>query len=564
MMIIYLLAIVTAISLFRYLNSKPEVDFFHSLPLKTEQIFLTRYGLGLVYFFLPFLLNGLISYCIAIVAGFDSIPTFSQFIMEWATLFACFISIYSFFCLGTIVTGNNFMAVFSSFGFSQAPTALILVYYLLCSEFLDHFSESMSIFYQVPQFTNPFASPFLGYVTIWHYLLQGAIVFALTFLCFMKRPTENSANPVALEPFKLIIKGLGVICGGALGGSIFMMTLSENVLNFLMGALVLSVILHIAFEMLFEMDIRAGLRNKHHFLLLYALISCVTLLISMDLTGYDERNEPLDKISSITWEGVTLETQENMEILHQAIENSIHATEYKEEVSTYRSGITVSMKNGTSYHRNYNYLSFTKEQFYQLACSQEYLIKSHHYDLTEEDFVKIEDDIENIESRSNVNSLYINYMESSSKYLTMEELRQVYPLIIAKNHELTPEFLRENTPILSITFRDSQWTNHYIPLYHVHQEALDFLQVPTISLDNKLNLQLVFYDDTWHSTNFYSHDPAFRQVILDEVHMIYDSFSGQNYNNHWSNKDIMQLVEGGTLVGYLTTERYQELVDQWG
>ncbi|MFI3254196.1 MAG: hypothetical protein R3Y63_07625 [Eubacteriales bacterium] len=563
----FFLAFVTAIALFKYLNNKAEVDFFHSLPVKAEAIFLHRFSFGIVTFLLPFLLNYLCSYFVAWGTVFTDLPTFSEILGEALEISLFYSSVYAFACLGTIVTGNTFMAVCSGFGFSLAPTALCFVFYGLCEEFLDFFARGGAQIATTARWTTPFymvlergeQEQVYGYL-----ILQALVMTALSFVFFLKRPSENAGNPVAVKPFHFIIKGLGVLCGGSLGGVIFMLTLRANLFHYLLGAFILALILHIAFEMLFEMDIRAGLRNKKHFLLLYGILFVTATVIYFDMTGYDRRQEPLDKISSITWQGVTVESPENVAILHEMISDVVTAERNDEDKVSVGSDVTVKLNNGTSYQREYSNAFLSQEDYLSLVTSTEYLLKSHNYNLTEEELTEMErqmarDDFDQ-------NTISVSYHYNYSGVLSYRTFRVIYDSVLAEIDQLTPEFLAENTPVLCLAYYDhnNYSATKYFPLYHIHTEALEILKPPD-PVESAARVD--GHRDNFHlqvgseRLRFVELEEAHQKAFLAEMIPVYDYHAQSSAQYTWHNKDLVTLTQYGTLLGYLSPENYEAMME---
>lgn len=564
------LAFVTAITLFKYLNNKAEVDFFHSLPILSQHIFLSRYILGIIYFIIPLIFHGIISYFIAVMTVYRDMPTFLEMVHAWTDLIFFYVSVYSFVTFGTIITGNTFMAVCTSFGFMQAPIALIFAWHSLCEEYLDTFSGNEAFMYGVIQFTNPIFARFgTNYedTTIFHFLLQSAVFFTVSFLCFQKRPSENAANPVALEPFKFVIKGLGVICGGALGGTIFTMTLSTNMFNFLIGSLIIGGILHISFEMLFDLDIRAGLRHIKHFVFFYCIISITALTISMDLTNYDGRLEPIEKISSITWYDLTLESSENIEIFHNMIATSVSKETISPEQETYMNGpVTFHLKNGSSYHRYYESNYLENQEYLDLIHSEEYILGSHYYNLTDDYLNELEKDYTKNQYKSSYNrtSFVIDYT-NSRRDLSYEEFRFVYDIIMAQIDEITPDFLRENYPVISIRCRDKDDVVFSIPIYTIHQEALEFLDPPNLSLGDMRYISLGLPEK---EVSFLDMDSDLQEVIIAEMTTVYDQgyeyyYSSRSLQHTFLTKELVTIYEYDNLRGFLSYEAYDEILENF-
>lgn len=541
------LAGITAIALFKYLNNKSEVDLFHSLPVSSQYIFISRYCFGLLTFILPYTLNFTLSYGLTLAMQYEHLPEISAIITVYSENLCRFSSVFSFACLGTIVTGNSFMAICTSLGFTQAPTVLSYLFLVLCDTFYLFFPSDYNLVEVTARYTNPIRTPFIVHsdeVSLFHLLCQTLVLFLLSYVCFEKRPSENASNPVALQPFKLIIKSLGVICGGGLGGSIFLLLLSTNLFNFLIGAFVIGLILHIAFEILFEMDIRAGLRNKKQFFFCYAVIAMTASGIYFTQEQYDNKISPLSSISSITWNNIELKDKENLELIHQMMSHAIVLDVQAKDKVSLNAIVTVHLNNGNSYTRNYRSFRFDTEEYLNIMSSQEYLIQSHQYNLTEE----------TLEEMSNI---YINYGNTESRYST-EEFKEIYSSITAQIEELTPAYLAEHTPVLNISSYNQETGYLQIPVYELHKEALNLINPHQPSFGNTDHFTLRVGSE---ETTFSNLEQDLQDSLLEEMTIIYDSFSAYiNYNWSWNQKNIVKLLDGSSLVGYLSVERYEELL----
>lgn len=559
-------AFVMGISLFRYLNSKPEVDFFHSLPVPSQTQFLQRYSLGLLFFIVPLFFHGFLTYAVCILGDFDNIPPFYLFMSKWLEISALFFSIYNFTCLGTILTGNNFMAICTSVGFANAPSALVAVQNALCHEFWDYYQEPWDMISTVSRYTNPFSVlMFAINAGVGHYFLQGLVLFPLCYLCFQKRPSENSSNPVALENWKLVIKGLGVVCGASIMGLLFMNLFQNYLLFYLLGAFIMASILHVAFEMLFDMDIRAGFLNKRHFLVLYGMVALFAIIIVLDLGKYDQRLEPLEKISSINWNSVTLESPENLEILHKTLYNHIaeeqgvwvmlesaNGSMYGEKRANGES-TKISLNSGANYERNYGYLRFSREDYFALTTSREYLLQSHNYDLSSQDFLEIQKEISS--SKSYSQGFSVDFQRGNI-YLSTDTVEEIYALILRDLELLTPSYLEDNSPVLYIFYYGSDKYFH-IPVYEIHQEALDLIH-PTQTHYQASELRLTV---DMEEMDFISLPTGVQEEIYEKMTVVYNDYGKySSIGTDWSQKDFVKITNYGSLVGYLPYEEYLDIL----
>ncbi|MEG1501034.1 MAG: hypothetical protein RR396_03680, partial [Clostridiales bacterium] len=108
-MIFIITAIISACTVFKYLHNRKQVDFYHSLPLKREKLFISNFIGGLLLIIVPYLLNILLS--LITIAGFGYFDQlhFMPMIQSIAVHLLFFLSIYSFTVLAAMLTGNVFI-----------------------------------------------------------------------------------------------------------------------------------------------------------------------------------------------------------------------------------------------------------------------------------------------------------------------------------------------------------------------------------------------------------------------------------------------------------------------
>ncbi len=552
----FALPLVTGNVMFRYLNHKAEVDFFHSLPQTKEHIFVTRYLTGVLSLLLPLVIHGILCYGLCMLAAFSNMPSLYQLASYWGELFLISLAVYSFAVLGTVLTGNTFLAFCTAVGLATAPVALCFVYQSLCDKFYEFFAFDWEFLATLAQRTCIFGNIFLvGEIqaSAMDYFLQFLVVGVLAFYCYGKRPSEHSATPVVLTLWRFIIKALGVVCGGSLAGLVIMeMLYRDTVINYLVGSLFFCFLLHVAFEMLFDMDVKSGFRNLKQFALLYGLVGGLGLGISLDITGYDQRLAPVEKISSIEWSGAVLTDPDNIAILHKSMEYAIEGGEYLEYSTFY--DYKVNLSQGGSYQRNY-YGSFSKEDYFRLTGSQEYLLQSHGYDLTEEDFAEFKD-------LSEMKILYCTINGYTyTKYLTYAEFEAVYQLILEDVPLLTEDYLRQNTAVLTInlyTGSSSYSLSKNIPVYACMTEALALLDMPAVDSLAEIYVK----GETWLFTEteelrFEDLPSQFQEMLLEELIPIHDRY-GWYYHSD-SIKDMVCFRIYGITRGYMSYEDYDKL-----
>lgn len=463
--------------MFRYLNNKAEVDMYHSIPVTKENLFLTRYLVGAQAYLTGLKINILLSVVIGLFTGLiasgDLVDIFIVLILQVAT----FCSVYAFAVLGTVVTGNTFLSLCTALGIMWAPVAYIYILEMLCQMQYKFYSAAESMTYVVGEYTNPIynvSMTFYGGVqwsNIILLLVQWAVVTAIAFWAYKKRPSETSGTPVAVAIFRPIIKGLGVIGAGSIGGLIFIMIVDQSFISFLVGAFIVGASIHVVFEMLYAGDVRAGLQHKRHFAIHFAIIALLSAVVFMDISNYDGRMEPMENIESIDYAGANLKDSENIALVYEMMENAIsnidnHEAHMEkmatmEDTSKLISGyntVVVHLKNGSSYARYYNFFEVPFEDIMAIETSNEYIMQKYNYQLSEDEL-------------NGAYNISISIHEGSVN-LSKEELRSIYDEVAEKLDALTPEYIENNISVASVTF-SFQGRYYILPIYELHTETIN-------------------------------------------------------------------------------------------
>lgn len=102
---------------FYYLYSGEKTDFYHSLPLKREELFVIPFFSGFFMFLVPYLLSVGITYLIGI--GYHGVGDKSglQMVVAIGMNILFFLELYVFAILAILLTGNLFTGVLAFIGF---------------------------------------------------------------------------------------------------------------------------------------------------------------------------------------------------------------------------------------------------------------------------------------------------------------------------------------------------------------------------------------------------------------------------------------------------------------
>ncbi len=218
--------VVVSCSRFKYLKNKVSIDFYHSLPVKRGQLFLTQLGVSALSLAIPYVFN--ILFTLIVIASNGLISTtliINVLILSAETL------VYTvfFYALSTLV------GMISGLTAVQLTLTIVAIFiipavYITMLAFVNIFNENMWFsFYANPDLFEKL-SPALRFVfdpeplyviEAVVLLLISALIFAASYLIYMHRKSERAGTPVVFAPLGEVIKYVLVFLGTMLGGLLF-------------------------------------------------------------------------------------------------------------------------------------------------------------------------------------------------------------------------------------------------------------------------------------------------------------------------------------------------------
>ncbi len=289
--------IIAACVFFSYLHNKKQVDFYHSLPLKREQLFCTNFIAGLLSILIPFILNWLLS-----IVGLSFFGGFS--VIDWPTTFSTLglhllfaLCVYAVAILAGVLTGNLLVHLLGTATLLAVGPLLILMYATVMEMFYETFYGSVFALVTYLAYSSPVARWFSAFegvsmhaidTVLW--LLFAVVIIGCTLYLYKIRSSEAAGHAMAFSKSKAIIKYpiifistffSGILfhfIGDSYSGSYFWM-----IFGFIAGALLVSRLMEIIYDFDFK-SIKKNWKGLGIFAVVFALFISVPLF---DLTHYD-------------------------------------------------------------------------------------------------------------------------------------------------------------------------------------------------------------------------------------------------------------------------------------
>lgn len=310
-------AVLMGILQFSYSHSQRKTDFYHSLPIKREKLFLIQYAAGILIWLVPYAVNSLIFWFLCTVRGVDGVGV--QMMKGFVIHIVCYLLAYSCMIFSMMLTGKIFVAVTGVLVISGYAPGM---YALIDSLMITHFST----FTGLPE--EPVSvklTPVWAFLCSGKYLLSDSAVFPvrmtlaalltallITIVCiclYRRRRSEAAGNAMAFESAARAIKFL-IVVPGALVCYLFLRLASNDsilwgIFGLLMGLLIFSALV----EFIYCMDIREVFKDKWQLLFTGAICLAIAAEFCFDLTGFDQwiPKEAEVESAEISMEGIPLD-----------------------------------------------------------------------------------------------------------------------------------------------------------------------------------------------------------------------------------------------------------------
>ena len=295
--VIVIMAFLLAMSGFWYVYSGVKTDFYHSLPIKREKLFLERYVTGILIFIVPYFISLMLGYGAGIMKGAGTSGILNLCAKGFVTNVVLFLLLYNLAVLGVLLTGNLFTGVlaygaFLIYGILLEST-ISLTKYTFFTTYIENSRLSQS-------FEGKFGK--LSPLYVFDMILSNnkismkdvSVVFGISVLflvicmfVYKIRPTEAYHKSIAFKKLQPIIKVLVVLPVSACVGILSSEIVGQNFIWYVGGLLVTAVLLSFAMEFLYYLDIRECIRPKISTGLIVGMLVIMAVALKLDLIGFD-------------------------------------------------------------------------------------------------------------------------------------------------------------------------------------------------------------------------------------------------------------------------------------
>lgn len=389
-LIYFIVPILLAIFLFRFIHVKEQAELIHAFPIKREKIFVQKAFSGVIFLTVPLLVNAVILVVLTQVFDISSFLSFGE-IAEWFGTIWLFLMVLFFASVFiSMLTGISAVQGILTYIFLFFPVGFSILLFLNLQNWFYGFPANYFIFEEIERYSPLsrlamlFNSPLkTSEVAIGFILL--VLFIGLSIILYRKRKLESASHAIAFHQLKPVFKYGVTFCFMLLGGMYFLeVERSSDSLWVYFGYFWFSIIGYFIAEMILQKSWRVFGAIKGY--LVYAFVMSIVFIgLHFDFTGYEKKVPALEEIDHVYFGPYLYETEENLKRHYEydseeAIEAiyNLHSEIVKtptQQGSSYEEvNIHYKLKNGETMIRNYTLSNshMFKEELNAIYATEEY------------------------------------------------------------------------------------------------------------------------------------------------------------------------------------------------
>lgn len=320
-----LFAILSGVSTFSYLHSSKKTDFFHSIPVSRECIFISKYLTNIIFVIPTYIISTMI--CIIIVNNANLIDNNLEVVkMSFPVMMVIqnlvlYILSNAVAIIATILTGNTMLAVILSLVFLSVHEVLMMLKEVIIDTFLPTILatsskvvldingnivvNSVSDILNAGFFQNFFNAAYMKMNVIIGYFVISILCLVVAFFLFKIRKSEGSSSSVAFRSAKPILKYLLVNIYAIFSGVLYYLYSGYSEIGLLFGVVFVGTIAHCIIEIIYEADFKAVFKNWVGIIICIIISSAVLFGCKYDVLGISNKLPNPDKVASVILRGVS-------------------------------------------------------------------------------------------------------------------------------------------------------------------------------------------------------------------------------------------------------------------
>lgn len=289
-------SLICGLSSFSYLNSRNKVDFYHSIPVRREKLYVVNFLNGILILAVPYMVCALAAAVIAVSNDVDGAKLWPVVFDGIGLNLIYFVLNYTVVVIASMLTGHLVIALLGSgvFAFLVPIITGILSGYYNCFfvTYVDHDEMLLNRLLHVSPVTEYIIriGSYYENEPVWGAalaaLLAACVLAAAGCFLYRKRPSEAAGKAMAFGVSRVIIR-IPIVITSALGLGIFFWEMRRSLSWAVFGLVCGAVISHCVIEIIYHFDFKKLFAHKLQLLGCILVSMAVLFVFRFDLTGYD-------------------------------------------------------------------------------------------------------------------------------------------------------------------------------------------------------------------------------------------------------------------------------------
>lgn len=290
-------ALVCGMSSFSYLYSRSKVDFYHSIPVKRERLYVVNFVDGILIVAVPYVIMTVLGVMLAISNGAPAGIWHTAF-LAYGLHMVYYILMYSTVVIAVMMTGNLVVSFLGSLVFSVLiPAAITLVIAYFSAFFYTfvswkyyfwvngsgHFSPLTEYILQIGAYDGRTG---ISGLAVAGALAASAVLAVLGCFLYKKRPSEAAGRAMAFPVSRPIIR-VALTMLAAMGVGLIFWSVRQSTGWAVFGILCGGIISHCVVEIIYHFDFKKLFSNWFQLVGCLAVSLFILLSFRYDLCGYD-------------------------------------------------------------------------------------------------------------------------------------------------------------------------------------------------------------------------------------------------------------------------------------
>ncbi len=297
--VLVILAVVWAVSGFRYLHNSRQVDFYHSIPVRRGRLFLASYVNGILVTGIVYFVVQAVSVMLILRTGIDGPVQQGLWWKIYLLNMVYYVMLYTTAVIAMMMTGNLIVALLGIVVFcGYGPGVIVLIkgYEMMWFHTLCDTARSSMRWIRMVNLSSPFANYMFAledfsYGALGVRRMAGTVVVTaalglLAYVLYRIRPSESAGKAMAFKKTQTPIKLL-IALPVAVAFGIFFYSLRSTLPWGVFGALCGSVITCCLMEIIYHFDFRKLFANWIQMAACGAVSVLLILAGIYDWYGYD-------------------------------------------------------------------------------------------------------------------------------------------------------------------------------------------------------------------------------------------------------------------------------------